>query len=295
MGTVYNSEREIRHFLELWNSKPKMVKKHTADLWDERADVMEKELETDEDRKRRNDERVASAAAFLREHGLLAANDQVIDIGCGPGRFVAEFAKTAGHVTGIDFSRNMTEYGAAYAASQGLSNTDFSVCDFKQADVEALGWKGKYDLVFSCTTPAIGNWELLKKSMSMSRGWCFHGSFVDCYDGLIADIAEHVFHRPYKTRFTGWSSYALFNILWLKGYMPYISYFDEKSMDRYSASRYLAAEMVEEFGIYRDDEESVDKVYEYLKDKESSGALVYPYRCRYMWMLWNVNDIVVRP
>ena len=48
--------------------------------------------------------RVTSVAGFLRAHGLLQKDQTVLDIGCGAGYFTAEFAKTAGHVTGMDIS-----------------------------------------------------------------------------------------------------------------------------------------------------------------------------------------------
>ena len=85
--------------------------------------------------------RVQATADFLRKHGLLDADMDVIDIGCGPGRFVAEFAKTAHYVEGTDLSPKMLEYAAEYAASQGIHNVSFIPCDFKQLDIDEMGWR----------------------------------------------------------------------------------------------------------------------------------------------------------
>lgn len=295
MTSVYHSTDELERLKKMLEEQPASAKRHTPELWDKRAEVWENELRTDEGRRDRNARRIADAAAFLREHGQLGPEHRVIDIGCGPGRFVTEFAKTAGHVTGVDFSPNMTKFGYEYAKSQGIENVDFVVCNFRETDPEAMGWKGAFDLVFSCTTPAIGNFGDLEKVISMSRGWCFNGGYVDCDDGLVRDAAENLFHRKYESRFNGWMSYATFNYLWLRGFSPYVSYYTEESMDKYEADRDLAAELVEEFGISRDDTASVEKVYRFLQQrKEEKGELIYPYVSRYIWLLWNVRDRVER-
>lgn len=80
-------------------------------------------------------------------------NAKICDIGCGSGRFVAEFAHHgAAHITGIDVAPQMLELARGLVNRQGVS----SVCDFVHTDV--LYWRTKevYDI-----TVAIGFWDYI--------------------------------------------------------------------------------------------------------------------------------------
>lgn len=288
-------QQELSRFVDMWDKRPPTTKRHTRELWNERAERWEQGLQTDEVKRRCSEKRVAATAAFLREHGLLTGSDTVIDIGCGPGRFVAEFAKTAKHVTGTDLSEKMVQFGTDFAKAQNISNVSFTSCDFKKVDIDALGWRNAFDLVFTYITPAISSISELEKAISMSRGWCFNGNFVRSYDALLDDIVKNVFNRPYYSRFDGKSSYALFNMLWLKGYFPYVSYYSEISMDKYVPERQYAAELAENVGIDRYNSDAVERIYRYLSEKaERQGELVYPYEKKYIWLLWDTQVRVDR-
>ena len=110
MNTDWNNKEQLERFLTLQRKKPEMPVQHTRELWDRWAHNWESGLREDEARKERSRKRITATAEFLRSHGLLGADCEVIDIGCGPGRFVAEFAKTAKYVTGTDLSPNMLDY-----------------------------------------------------------------------------------------------------------------------------------------------------------------------------------------
>lgn len=78
---------------------------------------------------------------------------RICDIGCGSGRFVAEFAKRgAAHVTGVDIAPEMLKLARELAAKNGHSE----ICDFEHADV--LNWRTeqKFDIVI-----AIGFWDYI--------------------------------------------------------------------------------------------------------------------------------------
>ena len=77
----------------------------------------------------------------------------ICDIGCGSGRFVAEFAKNgAKRVVGVDVAPNMLKLARDLVDSRGVG----SVCEFVHADV--IDWKTteKFD-----TTIAIGFWDYI--------------------------------------------------------------------------------------------------------------------------------------
>jgi len=68
-------------------------------------------------------------------------SSKILDLGCGPGLYTHELAKTGAHVTGIDVSTNSIEYASKKAKEENLGieyiNANYVTCDFKR----------KYDLI----------------------------------------------------------------------------------------------------------------------------------------------------
>ena len=90
-GTDLSSE--LTYFQEMWDNRTSSGSKHTAETWDERAADWIDEL-NEESGAKSIVERVKDTAGYLRARGLLQESDTVVDVGCGPGLFVMEFAKT---------------------------------------------------------------------------------------------------------------------------------------------------------------------------------------------------------
>src|SRR3954463_7139522 len=59
---------------------------------------------------------------LLIETADIGAEDEVLDVACGPGLVACEVAKVARHVTGVDLTRAMIEQAEARQISLGLSN-----------------------------------------------------------------------------------------------------------------------------------------------------------------------------
>jgi 2-polyprenyl-3-methyl-5-hydroxy-6-metoxy-1,4-benzoquinol methylase len=79
---------------------------------------------------------------------------RICDVGCGTGRFAAEFAKRgAEHVLGVDLAPEMIRLSKELAARENVCDK----CDFVVSDV--LNWKTDqtYDL-----TIAIGLWDYIR-------------------------------------------------------------------------------------------------------------------------------------
>jgi SAM-dependent methyltransferase len=268
-------------------------KSSRADTWDQRAEDWDAKYRREEERAE-HEVRIRDAAAWLRSRGLLGPEDDVADIGCGPGRFAAEFARTCRSVLGVDISPRMVGYGEAWCRELGLTNTRFAAVDFASADVAALGWEGRFDLVFSSITPAVSTLQGLENMMRMSRGWCFNASFVYTDDPLHLDIMHTLFSREPRRNKTSHSHWfhELFDLLWYRGYYPETHYYTQRKSvplvpDRRTAER-LTRYLLEEDEVT---EEAVRRVQDYLTARaESTGQVTDDSVCRYGWLLWNVKD-----
>ncbi len=68
--------------------------------------------------------------AFV-DRGLVAAGDDVLDIGCGTGKQARDLGRLAapGRVLGVDLSRRMLERGRARCEAEGPANVEFLQAD----------------------------------------------------------------------------------------------------------------------------------------------------------------------
>lgn len=214
---------DLQYFMNMQDENPSDAPKHSAEMWNRRADAWEKarmagKKESDEDR-------VENTVQFLRERGLLTPEQKVVDIGCGPGRFAAAFARTAGKVVGLDLSENMVRYGMEYAKRQGCENVDLRVCNFQTLDIEKEGYKEAFDLVFTSMTPAIHGMSGLEKLMQMSRAYCCNITQVSIKDMLLTKMTQDFYGKETSECKMGRWFYSLFNVLFLSGYYPEVTYY----------------------------------------------------------------------
>lgn len=279
---------ELEYFKELWSTRQMSPVRHSPDIWDERAKEWINALRPSDGvetvRARGMRERVRITSEYLRSRGLLTERQSVIDIGCGPGLFVLEFAKTARYATGVDYSARFVDYGNAEVQKQGISNASFIRRDFFAMDVGAEDMLRKFDLVFSSITPATNGDGCLEKLMSMSRGWCYNASFVHAGDSLSEKVCRDVFNEEFSSRWDGRGFYALLNLLWLLGYYPETSYFDDVRDEIIEPSLKWAQRIASYCN--RHDEDSVQKILRYL---EKLGDVKRQSVFRYGSILWDVN------
>jgi len=71
----------------------------------------------------------SDAIRMLVEMCRLKGHEEVLDVACGPGLVACEFARYAGHVSGIDITSGMIAQAAARQRASGLTNIDWRVGD----------------------------------------------------------------------------------------------------------------------------------------------------------------------
>ena len=220
---------DLQYFIALQESNSANTPDYSAGKWNQRAASWEKERKTGT--KGQTSERVQATVDYLRSRGLLTSEQDVADIGCGPGRFATAFAKTAHWVTGFDISEKMVRYGMEYAKKTGQNNVTLRVCDFQKLDPEKEGLVRAFDLVFSSLTPAVHGMDSLEKSMAMSRAYCCNITHISSDNQLERRIMRELFDKEPPDRWNGRWFYSLFNILFLMGYYPEVTYYD-RHMER---------------------------------------------------------------
>jgi SAM-dependent methyltransferase len=113
-------------------------------------------------------EATARAAALHVEAEALGLRigGRILDVGAGAGAHALAFAARGAEVTATDLSPAMLE-PLRVLATGGIS---IHVGDFPALDLDALGWRKAFDLVWSCMTPVSGDPEGLARLEAASRG-----------------------------------------------------------------------------------------------------------------------------
>lgn len=291
-GAVPN-EVDLDYFISLQGSNVSGRQEFSSAKWDHRAEIWNKERVND----RKNDERVYSAVAYLEQRGLLKAEYDVVDIGCGPGRFAAAFARRVRSVVGLDVSEKMICYGREYIEKEGLKNVQLRTCDFHAIDVEQEGYKKAFDLVFCSMTPAVHSMESLQKSMEMSRAYCCNITHIYSRNYLREQILREVFRKEPPVRWSGRWFYSLFNVLFLLGYCPETSY-ETRHQERQVRPdaeyvEFVMEHMLTEAECTRENEE---KILRWLREHvNEEGILTEVIDSCYGRILWDVRHQTQRP
>jgi SAM-dependent methyltransferase len=200
-----------------WNKSDAVAGARQKELWDSAAPTYTREIPSFE------------THPFLHLVDTVAAPTgtmSVLDVGCGTGRFSLAFAPRVAQVLGTDISPRMIQLARELAQAQNTQNVEFSCVDWAQADLDALGLRGAYDLVFAHMTPAVSDFNTLDKLNACSRKFCFLVKPTRRHDPL----QEHVFSIAGVENAGKESDDDLircFSYLWLKGYTPRLEYRQE--------------------------------------------------------------------
>jgi len=219
-GIANELNSTIQFFDGLWPKKDKGGKDRQQEkksLWDNRAEQFNSYG---------TDERREKIVALLLEKNMLHGESTVLDIGCGPGKFAKEFARTAKQVIGIDISAKMLAYARENVAAEGLNNADFRQLDWETADITELQWHKKFSLVTGIMSPAFSSRQNLDKMIAVSNHYCMICHFVERQDPLEQELRKAVLGQDKSDQFGHRELYCSLNILWLYRLYPEIVYFD---------------------------------------------------------------------
>lgn len=146
-----------------------------------------------------------------------------LDIGCGAGGYSFALAGRIASCVGNDISPKMIDHAKAQAKKLGLSNTEFSCLDWAEADIDALGLRQSFDIVFAHMTPAISDFATLDKLNACSRAHCIIQKPDRRYNALQQSILE-LLGLPNSDAERSDMISNTFSYLWARGYDPKLYY-----------------------------------------------------------------------
>jgi len=151
---------------------------------------------------------------------------RTLDIGCGSGVYTMALAPFVREAVGVDISPNMIEYATERSKNLGLHNTAFHRIDWSAADIDALGFRGSFDIVFAHMTPAICNYETFEKMNACSRNICMLQKPTRRKNHVMDEAFRLVGVDRSDIQYNG-DVWQTFTYLWYNGYCPQFFYQDE--------------------------------------------------------------------
>ena len=165
--------------------------------------------------------------AHLVDRGLLHGA-RVLDVGAGTGRYALRLAPHAAAVHLTDFSHGMLDRARAHADAAGLTGLEFTQADWVSADLDALGWRGAFDLVLAAM---VRSRDGVEQVIAASRAWCVVSRTIRARDSIVEHLTRDVGTPPgYDPANDREYPRALVNYIWLRGFLPTVSYVDRATI-----------------------------------------------------------------
>jgi SAM-dependent methyltransferase len=116
--------------------RPEIWKQSTSKFWDDEyisLQMLNSHLDPEIEAASRTREQIEAETNFIINYTDMNGNKRVVDLGCGPGLYAREFAKTGARITGIDYSERSINYAFENVKST-YKNTDFINMNYLDLD-----------------------------------------------------------------------------------------------------------------------------------------------------------------
>lgn len=234
----------------------------------------------------KHQEMIRYVVGFFIEKGMLCKDYDVIDIGCGTGKYAVELSKISKSVTALDFSPKMLEFAKENAAREGVTNVEFLEMPWEEADLDVLGWKKRFDFAAAIMSPAINSRKSLEKLMDVSKGYCFMSGHLNRHERIREQIERKVLQREPEAIDYGRNIYCSFNILWQYGIHPELKYYDMKreiTRPLEEAFRFYCSQLQREKELSGDEKQAIKQ---YLSKISEDGVVKGIFESKTAWLYW---------
>lgn len=114
---------------------------------------------------------------FLKDNEMIFPGSSVIDIGCGVGKYGNVLAQYGCEVTLTDISEAMISRAEANLNSSGAEGWSAYARDFEEIPLDDPMFGLGFNLSMSTMSPAVYNYDTIKKMTDISNKWCFVSRF----------------------------------------------------------------------------------------------------------------------
>lgn len=267
------------NFDEVWSKSNKEDLLEVQKFWDLRADEFNSLIDKQEEKH--------ELIKYLISKDIINKEDHVLDIGCGAGKYILEFAKIANSITGIDISPKMISYAEENIKKMNLRNAELKVIPWQNLNINEHNWSKKFDLVFASMSPAINSREALMKMNEASRKHCFMSGFVYRKDKLKDELVRKVMGENREKKLEK-NIYCAFNVLWNMGIYPEITYKDVVWNKKVSVEQAVEMYTILLGRMYKEDKSIKDKIKAYLEEISIDGKVEEIIEAKIAWMFWKV-------
>lgn len=135
MNIIKDSKIDIQALKDAIKT-PEIWKQSTSKFWDDEyisLQMLNSHLDPEIEAASRTRKQIEAETSFIINYTGMDENKVVVDLGCGPGLYAVEFAKTGAMVTGIDYSIRSINYALEKVTSI-YKNTDFIHMNYLDLD-----------------------------------------------------------------------------------------------------------------------------------------------------------------
>lgn len=182
--------------------------------WNKRAYRFARNTDNENNKSRRK-----AVFKFLKDCNIDLKGATILDIGAGPGNYALPMARQAKQVVVLDPAVSMLKIIQERAEREGLDNIDYCSDPWEEIDLDHLGWRRKFDLVFASVSPGVRDVPTLMRMMEACRGYCYISKFAGQRRNNIQDkIWQKLFEQPRINDSA--ELYLPWNLLYAMGYFP---------------------------------------------------------------------------
>jgi SAM-dependent methyltransferase len=141
-----------------------------------------------------------AVSGIVEERCLSLKGARILDIGCGTGAFALPLALRGASVTALDISENMLKRLTAEAQHRGIHGVKTVRASWKTIDPYTAGLSGRFDVVLSALSIAVGTKKDILKMEECSKQWCICIASGKIRRDALCDRILRAFRAPLNPR-----------------------------------------------------------------------------------------------